>query len=310
VAAVLDGADDRLVVIVGPCSVHDPDAALDYARRLAVRAEAHRSELVVVMRAYVEKPRTALGWTGLVRDPDLDGRGRLDLGLVTARRLLVRLADLGVPTACEFVDPLLAPALADAVSWGAIGARTAESQPHRQLASGLPMPVGVKNTTSGDLRPALDAIITAAAPHAVAALDDGGRLVVRTTAGNPHAHLVLRGGTDGPNHDPATVAAALGLLAAAGRPPRLVVDASHANSGRDPARQAAVVAELAGRVAEGEAGLAGVMVESNLVPGRQDLGPGPLRYGQSVTDPCLGWEETEFLLGLLAGAVKRCRRGR
>jgi 3-deoxy-7-phosphoheptulonate synthase len=308
VRRVLGGTDDRLLVVVGPCSVHDPAAGLDYARRLAASADRFGRDLLVVLRAHVEKPRSVVGWKGLAHDPALDGSGDLATGLRTARAFLLDAASTGLPLATEFVEPLVAPYVADLVSWGAIGARTVASQPHRQLASWLPMPVGCKNGTGGDVAPALDAVRAARVPHTFPGLDAAGQPVVLRGAGNPDAHVVLRGGSAGPNYDAASVGQVLRALRAAGLPARLVVDASHGNSGKDHRRQPAVAAALADQVAAGCSGIAGVMVESFLAEGRQDLVPGaPLRYGVSVTDACLGWGQTGAVLDRLAAAA-RARR--
>lgn len=308
VQQVLAGADDRLLVVVGPCSIHDPAAALDYAGRLARVAERHRDRLVIVMRACFEKPRTTVGWTGLINDPGLDGSHDVDRGLRTARRLLGDILGLGLPVGCEFLDPVTPQYIADAVSWAAIGARTTESQVHRHLASGLSMPVGFKNGTDGDLGVAVDACRAARAGHAFFGVDPAGRASVVATTGNPDCHVVLRGGRTGPNHDAAHVAAALAQLAAAGLAGRLMIDASHGNSGKDHRRQPAVAADIAAQLRAGQAGIAGVMLESFLVAGRQDLGGGPLTYGQSVTDACLDWDTTVTVFDELAAAVA-ARRG-
>ena len=305
VRAVLAGLDDRLLVIVGPCSIHDPAAGLDYARRLARTAARHRGELLVVMRTYFEKPRTTVGWKGLVNDPALDGSHDMEAGLRAARRFLLDVTALGLPAATEFLEPVAPQYLADLVAWGAIGARTAESQIHRQLVSGLSMPVGFKNGTDGGLQVALDACTAASAGQAFLGMDPHGQASMVRTQGNPDVHLVLRGGAAGPNYGDADLAAATEAARTAGLNPRLVVDASHANSGKSHERQSRVLAELAGSIAGGQDGLAGVMAESFLVPGAQKLIPGtPLAYGQSVTDACLGWEATETALGQLAEAVR------
>lgn len=319
VADVLAGRDDRLLVVVGPCSVHDPAAALDYARRLATLAAETAEELLVVMRVYFEKPRTTVGWKGLINDPGLDDGFDIPRGLRTARRLLVDVLGLGLPVGCEFLEPTSPQYIADAVSWGAIGARTTESQVHRQLVSGLSMPVGFKNGTDGDVQVAVDGCRSAASRHVFFGADSDGRAVVVETRGNDECHVILRGGTGGPNHDPASVADAVRRVAGAGLPGRVMVDASHANSGKDHERQAEIVHELAARFAEGEEGVSGVMVESFIVPGAQKLDTAVrpagataaegLVYGQSVTDACLGWDATESALRALAGAV-RARRGR
>jgi 3-deoxy-7-phosphoheptulonate synthase len=308
VAAILGGVDDRLLVVVGPCSVHDPRAGLAYARRLAVEAARHRGDLLVVMRTYFEKPRSTVGWKGLINDPHLDGSHDIATGLATARAFLREVTDLGLPCATEFLEPISPQYTADLVSWGAIGARTAESQIHRQLASGLSMPIGFKNGTDGSLQVALDGCAAAAAPQAFLGIDPDGRAALVATAGNPDAHVVLRGASSGPNYDAASVAAAARALGAAGLTPRLVVDASHGNSGKDHVRQAGVVAELADQLHAGSPALAGVMVESFLEPGRQELDvrrpDRTLRFGQSVTDACVGWDTTVELLDLLAAAVR------
>jgi 3-deoxy-7-phosphoheptulonate synthase len=306
VTDVLDGRDDRLLVVVGPCSVHDPVAALDYAHRLAARAAHHAGELRVVMRTYFEKPRSTVGWKGLVNDPGLDGTFDVNRGLRTARRLLLDITALGLPVGCEFLDPITPQYLSDVVTWGSIGARTAASQVHRQLCSGLSMPVGIKNGTDGDVQVAVDGVRAAAASHVFMGITPDGLAALVSTSGNPDCHVILRGGATGPNHGTGPVAAALAAMRASGLPERLVVDCSHGNSGKDHVRQAGVARELAGRIAGGERGIAGVMLESFLLPGRQDLGP-DLAYGRSVTDACLGWDTTADLLDGLAAAV-RARR--
>lgn len=308
---VLTGADDRLVVIVGPCSVHDPEAALDYARRLAVVARETEQDLVVVMRVYFEKPRTTVGWKGLINDPDLDGTHDVNRGLRLAREVLLGVLDAGVPAACEFLEPTSPQYIADAVSWGAIGARNAESQVHRQLASGLSMPVGFKNATDGDVRIAVDGCITAASEHTFFGMDSVGRAAAVETAGNPDCHVILRGGRGGPNYSSDDVAAALDVARTSGLGGAvehgLVVDASHGNSGKDHVRQAEVVREVAARLADGEAGITGLMLESFLVAGAQAPAPSGLEYGKSVTDKCMDWDTTADLLRELAAAV-RARR--
>ncbi len=307
VRRILAGEDDRLLVVVGPCSVHDPAAALDYARRLAPLAQALREDLAVVMRVYFEKPRTTLGWKGLINDPDLDGSFDVHKGLRVARRLLLDVLDLGLPVGCEFLDPTSPQYIADTATWGAIGARTSESQVHRQLASGLSMPVGFKNATDGNVQVAVDAAKVSLSGHVFFGVDDAGRAAVVSTTGNPDAHVILRGGRTGPNYGETDVADALALLEKAGRPRHLVVDASHGNSNKDHVRQAVVAGEIAAQVAAGERGLSGVMLESFLLPGRQEIGP-DMVYGRSVTDACMSWENTEAVLAGLAEAV-RARRG-
>jgi 3-deoxy-7-phosphoheptulonate synthase len=308
VHAVLDGEDDRLLVVVGPCSVHDVDATLEYAGRLAELAARHREDLLVVMRVYFEKPRTSTGWKGLINDPFLDGSGDVNAGLRIARRVLLGVLARGLPVGCEFLDPITPQYISDAVSWGAIGARTVESQIHRQLGSGLSMPVGFKNRTDGNLQVAVDAVRAAAVRHAFAGVDSDGTPAILYTRGNRDCHIILRGGRPGPNYDAEAVAGALALLRAAGLPERAMIDCSHGNSGKDPERQLEVAAEVSGQLAAGQRAIVGAMVESFLVSGRQELEAAPLVYGQSITDPCLGWERTVELLDGLAGAVRARRR--
>ncbi|WP_116202081.1 3-deoxy-7-phosphoheptulonate synthase [Amycolatopsis circi] len=308
---ILDGRDDRLAVIVGPCSVHDPEAALDYARRLAAKAESLREDLHIVMRVYFEKPRTTLGWKGLINDPDLDGTFAVNKGLRLARKLLLDVSELGLPVGCEFLDPITPQFIADIVTWGSIGARTAASQVHRQLCSALSMPVGIKNSTEGDIQVAVDATRAAAASHVFPGINVDGLAALVTTAGNPDCHVILRGSSAGPNYDPATVEETLARLAKSGLPERLVVDASHGNSNKDHVRQEEVVRDLAARISAGERGIAGLMLESNLAAGRQDLVLGQaadLTYGQSITDACMDWDTTAALLDTLATAVRTRRR--
>ncbi|MER5982174.1 3-deoxy-7-phosphoheptulonate synthase [Streptomyces sp. NPDC001787] len=308
---VLAGEDDRLLVVVGPCSVHDPAAAREYAQRLAAAVAPLADDLCVVMRVYFEKPRTTLGWKGLINDPHLDGTHDVQHGLRTARQVLLDVLDTGLPVGCEFLEPNSPQYIADAVTWGAIGARTPESQVHRQLASGLSMPVGFKNATDGVVQPAVDGCRAAAGEHVFFGLDEQGRGSIVSTSGNPDCHVILRGGRGGPNYGPQDVRDALAVLAGAGMRERLVIDASHANSGKDHHRQAEVVVEIAERIAGGEEGIAGLMVESFLREGRQEPGPlDTLTYGQSVTDACVGWERTEALLGELASAVRGRRAAR
>jgi 3-deoxy-7-phosphoheptulonate synthase len=307
VVEVLDGRDDRLLVIVGPCSIHDPDAALDYARRLAARAVGLSDELLVVMRTYFEKPRTTVGWKGLINDPGLDGGFEVNHGLRLARRLLLEVTGLGLPVGCEFLDPITPQFIADVVSWGSIGARTSASQTHRQLCSALSMPIGIKNSTNGDVSDAVDGIRAAAAGHVFMGINVDGVAALISTGGNPDCHVVLRGGSGGPNYSVGSVVEVLGRLRVAGLPERVLVDASHGNSGKDHTRQPGVVREVAGRLARGERGVVGLMMESFLVAGRQDVGPVMTR-GQSVTDACLDWDTTSVLLGELADAVRVRRR--
>ena len=298
VADILAGRDDRLLVVVGPCSVHDPLAAMDYARRLAPLAQAYADRLKIVMRVYFEKPRTTVGWKGLINDPGMDGSYDVERGLRTARALLLDIGALGLAVGCEFLEPTSPQYIADAIAWGAIGARTTESQIHRQLASGLSMPVGFKNGTDGNVGVAVDGVKAAAAPHVFFGLDSLGRGAVVETVGNPDCHVILRGGSTGPNHDAASVAAALDGLAAAGLPARVMIDCSHANSNKDHHRQAEVARELAARIAGGERGISGLMLESFLVGGAQAIG-GELVYGQSVTDKCMDFATTADVLAQL-----------
>lgn len=308
---VLDGSDDRLLVLVGPCSVHDPEAALEYAARLAASATTYVGELAVVMRVYFEKPRSTLGWKGLINDPALDGSFDVNTGLRTARRLLLDIIGTGLAVGCEFLDPITPQYIADTVSWGSIGARTAASQIHRQLVSGLSMPIGIKNSTEGDVQVAVDAVRAAAGRHVFTGITDDGVAAILSTTGNSDCHIVLRGSATGPNYDAPSVFDAVGRLIAAGLAPRVVIDASHGNSGKDHRRQPAVARDVAARVAGGDHSLAGLMVESFLVEGRQDLDPAAphsLTYGQSITDACISWEQTHALLGELASAVAARRR--
>jgi 3-deoxy-7-phosphoheptulonate synthase len=313
VRAILERRDDRLLVLCGPCSIHDVAAAEDYAARLQAAAGRFARDLLVVMRVYFEKPRTTVGWKGLVNDPGLDGSFRINQGLRLARGLLVRLAERGLPAGCEFLDPITPQFIADCVSWGAIGARTTESQVHRELASGLSVAVGFKNGTDGQLQIALDAMRSAAHPHRFLSVTKQGLAAIVATRGNPDTHLILRGAAGGPNHDAAQVAAALAAVERAGLPPRLMIDCSHGNSAKDHRRQVAVAAEVAAQLAAGQRGIIGVMLESHLVAGRQNLpahgAPDALVYGQSITDACLGWDETVPVLEGLARAVEARRRG-
>jgi 3-deoxy-7-phosphoheptulonate synthase len=309
VAGVLHGQDDRLLVVVGPCSIHDPHAALDYARRLRAQADALREDLLVVMRVYFEKPRSTVGWKGLINDPHLDGSFAINEGLRLARRLLVDLIALGVPAGTEFLDPITPQFLADLVSWGAIGARTSESQVHRELASGLSMPVGFKNATDGNLQVAIDAVRSSMHPHHFLSVTKQGLAAIVATMGNRDCHVILRGGARGPNYAAAEVESATASLTGVGLVPRLMIDCSHANSGKDHVRQAEVAREVARQVREGSTGIFGVMMESFLVDGRQDHeGRGELVYGQSITDACMAWERTEPLLKELAEASRRRRQ--
>jgi 3-deoxy-7-phosphoheptulonate synthase len=309
VAATLHGADDRLLVIVGPCSVHDTKAAQEYATRLAEKARGLDADLLVAMRVYFEKPRTTTGWKGMINDPHLDDSGDVNTGLRMARGLLLDVLGLGLPVGCEFLDPITPQYIADTVSWGAIGARTTESQIHRQLGSGLSMPVGFKNGTDGNVQIAVDAVRAASASHAFTGVDPSGAAAILRTTGNPDCHVILRGGRHAPNYGGEEVAEALAQLASAGLPQRVVVDASHDNSGKDHVRQRQVAADIAAQVGAGSPAIVGVMLESFLVAGRQDLGSGELTYGQSITDACMDWETTAEVLDELASGV-RARRGR
>jgi 3-deoxy-7-phosphoheptulonate synthase len=308
IAAILDHDDDRVLAVVGPCSVHDLDAALEYARLLTAKARELEDDLCVAMRVYFEKPRTSIGWKGMINDPHLDESGDVNSGLRIARGLLLDVLSLGLPVGCEFLDPIMPQYISDTVSWGAIGARTTESQIHRQLASGLSMPVGFKNRTDGNVDVAVAAVRAAAAQHAFAGVDLTGTPAILHTRGNRDCHVILRGGKSAPNHTAPHVAETLEKLGAAGLPQRVVIDASHDNSGKDHGRQPAVGAEIAGQIAAGEGAIVGVMLESFLVEGRQDLGSeSPLTYGQSITDACMAWDTTVGVLDRLAGAV-RARR--
>ena len=303
--AVLDGADDRLLVIVGPCSIHDPEAGLEYAQRLADTGLA--SDLLIVMRAYFEKPRTVTGWTGLLTDPGMDGSFDVHRGVREARRLLADIATLGLPLACEFLNPAAPQYFFDAVAWAAVGARTTESQVHRQLASSLPMPVGFRTpaTATSKSRPKPAGPLR---PHTYLGINKAGMIGIVSSTGNPHCHVVLRGGRSGPNYAPQAVASALDTVQATGVPRLVVVDASHGNSGKSHRRQEAVAIAIAGQVAAGELGIAGVMLESNLVAGRQEPGRrSSLVSGQSVTDPCMDWTATVSVLESLAAAVRTRR---
>ena len=298
VEAVLRGDDPRPLVVVGPCSIHDPAAALSYAQKLAELNEQVRDRLLVVMRVYFEKPRTTVGWKGLINDPDLDGSFNMSRGLELARKLLLDITALGLPAGTEFLDPVTPQYLDDLVSWAAIGARTTESQTHRQMASGLSMPVGFKNATNGSLQVALDAMQSAVSPHHFIGIDEQGRACVVHTRGNTFGHVILRGGSDGSNYDPDDIAAAAGRLADAELEPRLVVDCSHANSGKVPARQEVVWDSLVQQRVGGTTAITGMMLESNLEEGSQSIPTDltQLRYGVSVTDACIGWEKTRELL--------------
>jgi len=304
---ILHGADDRLMVVMGPCSIHDVKAAQEYAGKLKAAKDRLEADLLVLMRVYFEKPRTTVGWKGLINDPKLDGSFQINDGLRLARRLLLDLNEIGMPAGCEFLDMITPQYIADLVSWGAIGARTTESQLHRELASGLSCPVGFKNGTDGNVRIAVDAIRAAQAPHHFLSVTKAGHSAIVSTTGNEDCHVILRGGKQ-PNHDRANVNAAAKSMAEAGIPARLMIDFSHGNSGKDPKMQLVVGREVAAQIAGGEWRIFGVMVESHLKEGRQDLLPGrELVYGLSITDACIGWDDSHALLEMLADAVQQRR---
>ena len=309
-ADILHHRDDRLIVVVGPCSIHDTAAGLEYASRLQPLAERLSDDLLVIMRTYFEKPRTTVGWKGLINDPDLDGSFNINRGLRVARGFLRDVVELGLPTGTEFLDPISPQYVADLVSWGAIGARTTESQVHRELASGLSMPVGFKNGTRGTVQIAVDAVGSAVHPHHFLSVTKQGISAIVATKGNEDCHIILRGGSLGPNYDAESVAAAQALLDKAKIKTRIMVDVSHANSGKKHENQPAVTADIAEQLAAGSQSIGGVMLESFLVAGRQDQVEGqPLTYGQSITDACMGWEASEAALETLAKAVQ-ARRAR
>jgi 3-deoxy-7-phosphoheptulonate synthase len=295
--AALQGKDKRFVVILGPCSIHDPKAALEYATRLAALRDKVKDKLLVVMRVYFEKPRTTVGWKGLINDPHLNGSYDIEHGLRLGRDILLKISDLGLPTATEFLDPIVPQYTSDLVSWAAIGARTTESQTHRQMASGLSMPVGFKNATDGDLQVALDAMTSARSAHAFVGIDDAGMTAVVRTTGNPDVHIVLRGGGGNANFSRADIAYTKVMLENQPNPRSIMVDCSHGNSNKNFLNQPKVFKEVVKQVSGGERAILGVMLESNLVEGRQDIVTGKsLTYGQSVTDGCIGWDSTEQLL--------------
>ena len=303
--------DDRLVVVVGPCSIHDVGAAHEYAQRLHRLRDSLSDALCIVMRVYFEKPRTTVGWKGLINDPRIDGTFAVNEGLQLARGLLLWLAELGLPAGCEFLDTITPQYVADLVSWGAIGARTTESQVHRELASGLSVPVGFKNGTDGNIQIAIDAVHAASHPHQFLSVTKQGLSAIVATRGNPDCHVILRGSSQGPNYEAGPLASAVEKLAKAGLPSRLMVDCSHGNSRKDPTRQPAVARDLADQIRAGSRAVSGVMIESHLVGGRQDRQPGqPLVYGQSITDACLAWEATVPVLEDLAAAVRARRESR
>ena len=307
---ILHGMDDRMLAIVGPCSIHDPVAALDYARRLKAEKDRLDADVLIVMRVYFEKPRTTVGWKGLINDPHLDGSCQINEGLRIGRQLLLELNELGVPAGVEYLDVISPQYLADLVSWGAIGARTTESQVHRELASGLSCPVGFKNGTDGNLKIAVDAIRTSQHPHHFLSVTKGGHSAIVSTRGNEDCHVILRGGKE-PNYDAANVEAAASQLAKGGLAERLMIDLSHSNSQKNHMRQIDVGHDVASQIASGDDRIFGVMIESHLNAGRQDLVPGKeLAYGQSITDACIGWEDTVPLLDAFADAVRARRSHR
>ncbi len=308
IVEILNRRDRRLLVVAGPCSIHDAAAAREYAARLKETMAEFADDLRLVMRVYFEKPRTTVGWKGLINDPYLDESYRINDGLRLARKLLLDLAEMGVPAGTEFLDMISPQYLAELVSWGAIGARTTESQGHRQLASGLSCPVGFKNGTSGNVQIAIDAVLSAGHPHTFLGHSKYGQSAILFTNGNEDCHLILRGGRNTVNYDAKSVEETCRLLAKAGLPERVMIDCSHANSGKDHRRQGAVCRDVAGQIAAGDERIVGVMIESNLVAGAQSLEPGKeLVYGQSITDACIGWDETRELLAELAQAVRTGR---
>jgi 3-deoxy-7-phosphoheptulonate synthase len=304
---ILHGQDDRVLVVIGPCSIHDPKAAMEYARRLVKERERFAADLEIVMRVYFEKPRTTVGWKGLINDPYMDNSFRINDGLRMARELLLNINELGLPAGTEFLDVISPQYVADLISWGAIGARTTESQVHRELASGLSCPVGFKNGTDGNVKIAVDAIKAASQPHHFLSVTKGGHSAIVSTSGNEDCHIILRGGK-APNYDAVSVDTACKEIAASGLASRLMIDASHANSSKKPENQVPVCAEIGRQIAAGDTRIVGVMVESHLVAGRQDLVPGKeLTYGQSVTDGCIDWDASVQVLEGLAASVRQRR---
>jgi 3-deoxy-7-phosphoheptulonate synthase len=304
---ILHGRDERLLVVVGPCSVHDPEAALEYAGRLKPLREALAEQLLIVMRVYFEKPRTTVGWKGLINDPNLDGSFEINKGLGIARKLLLDLNDMGMPAGTEFLDLISPQYIADQVSWGAIGARTTESQGHRELASGLSCPIGFKNATNGDVKVAIDAIHAAARPHVFMSVTKEGQSAIFSTTGNVDTHIILRGGQR-PNYDTESVNIAAEQISASGLTPKIMIDFSHANSGKRPEKQIRICQDVSGQIARGDRRLIGVMIESHLVAGNQNPSAcDDLIFGQSITDACVGWDDTEPMLHELAEAVAKRR---
>jgi 3-deoxy-7-phosphoheptulonate synthase len=302
---IFNGSDDRLVVVLGPCSIHDTKAAMEYAHKLLEVTGKFEQELLLVMRVYFEKPRTTVGWKGLINDPHLDGSFNINEGLRVARQLLLNIAELGIPSGCEFLDTISPQFIADLVSWGAIGARTTESQVHRELASGLSMPVGFKNGTDGNIQIAIDAIGAASHPHNFLSVTKQGISAIVTTSGNPACHVILRGSTRGPNYDEASITAVAQLLEANALSPHLMVDCSHGNSNKDYRRQPLVAEDLARQIARGSKAICGLMIESHLYEGQQKS---PDDYGVSITDACIGWDSTLSTLETLAAAVRARRK--
>jgi len=306
---ILHGEDDRILVVIGPCSVHDPDAAREYASKLKPLCDELNRDLLIVMRVYFEKPRTTVGWKGLINDPDLNGTFHINKGLRLARQLLLDINDMGLAAGTEYLDPISPQYVADLISWGAIGARTTESQVHRELASGLSCPVGFKNATNGSLKVALDAIRSASQPHHFLSVVKQGRSAIFATSGNNDCHVILRGGTR-PNYDTESINIAAEEMEASGHKPQVMIDFSHANSRKRHEKQISTSNDVAGQIARGDSRIIGVMIESNLVAGRQDIKPDQeLTHGQSVTDACISWEESEPLLRELADAVNQRRNG-
>nr|AAN31488.1 DAHP synthase [Phytophthora infestans] len=310
VSRILHGQDDRLVVVVGPCSIHDVDAAMDYAKRLKTLAGELNGELLVIMRTYFEKPRTTVGWKGLINDPDLDQSFKINKGIRIARKLLLDVNSLGLPVSLEFLDTISPQFTSDLISWGAMGARTTESQLHRELTSGLSIPVGFKNGTGGNAKVAVDAAVASSQPHNFLGLNEHGLASIVRTKGNKDCHVILRGGSDGPNYEQKYIDEAAAMLKKAKQPSKIMVDCSHGNSRKLHANQRKVVSYLAGIVSEGNTNVLGVMIESNIVEGNQSLGddPSKLVYGQSITDACINWDDTVTTLKELAGAVAKRRK--
>jgi 3-deoxy-7-phosphoheptulonate synthase len=304
IANIYNGSDDRLLVVVGPCSIHDTDAAIEYAKRLRAVVDQYKDELLIVMRVYFEKPRTTVGWKGLINDPGLDGSFNINQGLRTARKLLIDVAEIGLPAGCEFLDTISPQFIADLVCWGAIGARTTESQIHRELASGLSMPIGFKNGTDGSTQIAIDAIGAASHPHHFLSVTKQGLSAIVTTSGNKDCHIILRGSNKGPNYDSTAVSEATALLEKNNLAIQLMVDCSHGNSNKDFSRQPIVAADVGAQIANGSTAIAGVMIESHLFEGNQKK---PEAYGVSITDACISWETTETVLEGLAESIKARR---